>query len=89
MTGIYTQSKLSGVSRWVGAAIGAAGGSDRIGPTAAPIYSGSRQTVNDSVCRRGFIRLRETTFILTIRSHGGGVLVMPYTQERVILRGKD
>jgi hypothetical protein len=59
-----------------------------LGPPAAPIYS-SRQTVNDTVGRRGFIRLRETTFILTIRSHGGGVLVMPDTQELVILLEKD
>jgi hypothetical protein len=35
------------------------------------------------------MRLRETTFILTISSHCGGVLVMPDTQERVILREKD
>ena len=42
-----------------------------------------------TVGHRGFIRLRETTFILTISSHGGGVLVMPDTQERVILREKD
>ena len=74
-----------------GAGAGAAGGRRRLGPPrppAAPIYS-SRQTVNDTVGRRGFIRLRETTFILPIRSRGGGVLVMPDTQELVILLEKD